>query len=881
MALNLLGLGGSRLGLPSTSGAGEERRVAGMQTDEGRYGRLGRLATALLRRVPFAGRLLGGRKRGREEFEAPDEGAGPGPGQEEGEEEVGELRAALERAEAALAAERALGGGAFAYAYPEVQLTTPQGAGERGGADGGGRGAPGPRGERARLREAIGEAERARRRCAERRTGVFVAAEGAAGPEAAEAAEAALPDDVLLYVFELAVRRGQAEGALPEAHRLLCAAGRVCRRWRRLASDPRLWAHALQLPWALHALAALPRFRGLSHLQLDLFVDRALPRRARRPGAGGAGAGPPPLPGVVALELRVFRVQRSVLGVDRTGRRVPVPERLPWLPACSGDQRGALGARFRGSRSEAFDSAARLLRVAERFPGLRRLSLPGEGRGYFPAIKSLGGPSSRIEELDAHVHFGRETNDVPLAAPFLREFPRLERLRSASACTEAHLLRMLEELAPPSDLAGGGPALRVGKVKVGDVAFERPAEPGFANGRRPADLLRACVERLRPRALLLSDGSGLRHIGAAIGPSVQKLSLGPRALHRLQNEDIPWIAGNLTSIHELSLEPHRNMPYDPAVMARLFEAIAALPGLRRLVIRGAQDEIMRDGAARLAELRAARGLGPASVAVMTHAAIGEPWEMGAGSDDDEAIHPWDQDEDGEDDDADLDEMVGLDEDEEEDGWEHLELDDDEDDEEEEEEGEGYEDWWDAEEDEADWWGFDEEEGEEGYEDWGQQQEGEEEMQEEAAADEAGDHDPFEEEQMEEEQEEEQGGEKEGDDDVGYDDPLDDDRAEEQEEEEGYGDAGEQEEEEGEEMGHGPFEDEDRPEEGELEGEEAGGEDDGADDDPFEDNMEEEEQGGEEEEEEGDGDQDPFEDDRADEEEEEEGRADDYDEDDEY
>eukprot|EP00741_Cyanophora_paradoxa_P001887 tig00000523_g1829.t1 len=605
MALNLLGLqlGGSRLGrgLPSTSG------------DPGtlRAGRLGRLATALLRRVPFAGRLLSGRKRGREEFEAPDEGAGPEPGQEEGEEEVGELRAALERAEAALAAERALDGGAFAYAYPEVQvpaaLRAPASVAVQTEGVGG---APGPRGERARLREAIGEAERARRRCAERRTGVFVAAEGAAGAEAAEAAGRRCPTTSF---------SGRAEGALPEAHRLLCAAGRVCRRWRRLASDPRLWssfhlrAHALQLPSTSSsgALRRRPARPGSGPVAAE--IARCLAALAA-PGAGGAGAGPPPLPRVAALELRIFRARPYP---------VPVPERLPWLPACSGDQLRALGAGFRGSRSEAFASTARLLRVAERFPGLRRLSLPGEGRGYFPAIKSLGGPSSRIEELDLHIAFsecpGRKLR-------IHRAFPRLRWLRSASVETQEGLERMLQLAPTPApapaaeELAPGpapAPARAIDRLKISFITFDRETDPlsALLSTYVEPEPLRACVEHLQPRALLFESCMGLHLLQCAIGPSVQELLMDTGSLISPMPGDMEWIPGFLSSVRELSLnldfdDVGEDVTYGP-YFRRFGELLAAPPALRRVVLTGYDFDADRlGGAARLAELRGARSLGP-------------------------------------------------------------------------------------------------------------------------------------------------------------------------------------------------------------------------------------------------------------------------------
>eukprot|EP00741_Cyanophora_paradoxa_P010939 tig00020553_g10575.t2 len=716
MVLSLSGFGAGchqnqpREPAASAGGTAEEERAAATQTEDCRR-----------RGERCARRRLSGRKRSRGacELESPTETAAP----EEGaaaSDEAGRLRAALARARAELAAERALRGTRYVYVYPEVQVpaalrhSTP--ASRKALAEG----ATVPAGQLAELRGELRRVEGARRRYLRRRTGVFVAATAAEEEEEeaeAEEATGALPDELLLRVFELLAERGWAEGALPEAHRQLCAAMRVCRRWRRLASEPRLWstfhlrAHALQLPWALHALAALPRFASLSHLSLDLVVGGVPPdfreaaadiagemgaclsALASSSGANSKRAGPPPLPDLRELDLRILearpiaapappapaceaeraQAKRSVLALDREGVLAPAAARLPWLPACTPDDlRSALRPLPKDSAWNLFGEIAARLRLSERFPGLRRLSLPGDDVGRWAALCRLGAPSSSLEELDARVDFSRGVAHDPRDS-FLRAFPRLRWLRSASASTGEALEQLRAQLAPAGPAGRPPPGLELGRLKVANVEFGRGPECG-----RLADVIRACIERLRPRVLSLNGCSGLDRLAGAIGPSVQELVLGPGTLSLTRPEDFARLAGSLPSVRELTLACHTYEAYDAydshptppptptspihsppppptssphtlhpsfrspcpepvaggrrdrdAEMLQLAEAAMALPALRRLRLRGPAPATL-GGARRLAALRAAGGLGPVAVA------RGRPWTAQWGSEAGEA-----------------------------------------------------------------------------------------------------------------------------------------------------------------------------------------------------------------------------------------------------
>eukprot|EP00741_Cyanophora_paradoxa_P018240 tig00021043_g17613.t1 len=585
------------------------------------------------------------RKRSRREFE---DGAMP----QESEGVMQELRVSLARARNQLAAEKILPQRVFAYAVQIPAALRPQqqakasAASQTDGTDE-------PRGEREELLNELRATERARRDCMWRRTGVFCAL--VAGDEE-EPAPAALSDDVLLRVFELIVERGEAAGALLEAHRFLCSAMRVSRRWRRLASHPCLWStfhlrvHALQLPWSSHALAVLPRFASLSHLSLDVVVGDGGGRRintrvdeeatrslAALSGPNGDGTGPPPLPSVRSLNLRIFTTDRSFLvvepvpGLASASARGGCPhgqQLLPWIPACTqAELEVAVGPRPCDPGTMVFSHTVAQLRVADRFPGLRRLSLPVAGyrAGYAcaPAVAvRLGAASSGVERLDVHVPLGSvHARDI---TAFRHAFPRLRHLGGASARGAQGLEQVLALLAPRDEPAAGpsapsapAPHAELGTLELICVGFDEEAS------RR---LLRSCLERARPRALRLTACAAPRRLGASLGPSVQALSLGPGTLARLQPEDLPWLA-------VAKARPR----YDPGAARRLGEAAAVLPGLRRLVVRGTRGagagagSALLGGAAHLAALRAGRGLGPLEIseergfAGAGAAAAGEAW----------------------------------------------------------------------------------------------------------------------------------------------------------------------------------------------------------------------------------------------------------------
>eukprot|EP00741_Cyanophora_paradoxa_P011746 tig00020563_g11350.t1 len=633
---------------------------------------LSRLGAALFRRILFAGRLFSGRKRGRSEFEFEESmpAAGEDPQREEQEEdadEISELRAALQRAQQELAAERALPATKYTYPYPvylEHQIPAaldpcaPQSVAVQ--TDD----VAEPRGERAKLQEAILAARLARRDCLQQRTGVFVAVVRG-GDE--EPGPAPLPDDVLLHVFKLIVERGRREEALLQAHQVLCAAMRVSRRWHRLASDPSLWstfdlqAHVFQLPWTFHALATLPRFRSLTHLDLDvLFPDYSSDfslevihafedgcASSRR--AGRTGVAPPPLSSVRFLSIRFFKTRvtdllecpewrNSSKGQPREyGYIRPVPEQLPWFPASTSSfneftRRGRLcnttsytfplaGAMASAPPAAAAVSssltygsdlclhinlAAGILRVSERFPGLQELWLPQQRAGCLPAIISLGGPCSMVERLDARAHFGTKSHPG-----FRQAFPRLRWLRSAVAYGPEGVTQLLAALTPEGDPsaspAAAATAVAVDKLVVIEMDFNELEE---------AEQLRACLQRVKPRVLVLNACFGLHHLGGTLGPScfVETLALGTVTLFDLEPADLPWlaIAGGLTSIRELCLKFDRLTRYKRAGATRLLKAAFALPSLRRLVLYNPKPALF-DAATLLANLRAERGLEPVAV----------------------------------------------------------------------------------------------------------------------------------------------------------------------------------------------------------------------------------------------------------------------------
>eukprot|EP00741_Cyanophora_paradoxa_P015695 tig00020904_g15152.t1 len=373
-----------------------------------------------------------------------------------------------------------------------------------------------PRNEAQKLREEILAAKISRRCHQQKRTGVFYALVGVARDEE-DLAPVELLDHDLLRVFELIVERGKKENSLPEAHRLLCAAMRVSRRWHRLASQPHLWstfhlrAHAVQLPWAFNALATLPRFRSLAHLSLDIFdtsADDIVPH------------------GQLQLVKDSF-----AFGIESGRCLVP----------CNG-----------GS------------------------GLP---------------PLSRVRSL----------------ALRLFHFPRLRWLRSASAEGTEGLSRLLDGLVPDPGDAGesepeGARPVAVSDLEVRDVDFGAGAQFGVAGGRPPAELLRACLERTRPRALLLARCTGLRHLGhaLAIAPSssVLKLSLGSSTLSLLRLEDLLWISSCPASVRVLTLEFDPRALYKFAAVAHLILAALHLPALRRLVCRGGPQGVALLGAGR-------------------------------------------------------------------------------------------------------------------------------------------------------------------------------------------------------------------------------------------------------------------------------------------